>query len=83
MDVIFFLEIMIKKFKKFVSYYEMKNEDDIIKYKHSIKVFKICDVLAERLNFIKEDAYVLKLTGLLHNIGRFEQLTINGNYNNM
>lgn len=81
MDVFFLGGNMIKEFEKFVKQYDMNNDDIIAKYKHSIRVSKICEVLAKLLNFSEEDTYVLKLIGLLHDIGKFEQIKLKDNYN--
>ena len=71
---------MVKEFEQFVSKYDLIDYDTNYKYKHSIRVMKICEVLATTLGFSEEDIYISKVIGLLHDIGRFEQLKLTGAY---
>lgn len=72
---------MKEKFAEYVSNYNMEDYHIKYKYNHSIRVEKICVALAELLNFNREDTYIIKTIGLLHDIGRFEQLKLTGSYN--
>ena len=72
---------MLKQFKEYVSAYDMNNYNIKYKYNHSIRVEKICVELAKMLNLNKEDTQIIKTIGLLHDIGRFEQLKLTNSYN--
>ena len=75
-------------FNEYASRYinDVKNSDksdedkqhtlDAIKLKigHMLRVTKSCHSIAERLNLSDEDVKLAELIGLLHDIGRFEQL---------
>ena len=71
---------MSEEFTDYVSQYDMEDYDIKYKYNHSIRVEKICVALAELLNFNREDTYIIKVIGLLHDIGRFEQLKLTNSY---
>lgn len=71
---------MLEEFTDYVSQYDMEDYDIKYKYNHSIRVEKICVALAELLNFNREDTYIIKVIGLLHDIGRFEQLKLTNSY---
>ena len=71
---------MLEQFTEYVSNYDMDNYDIKYKYNHSIRVEKICEALASLLILNEEDTYIIKTIGLLHDIGRFEQLKLIGKY---
>ena len=72
---------MKEKFTEYVNNYGLDDYHIRYKYNHSIRVEKICNALACSLNFNDEDTYIIKTIGLLHDIGRFEQLKLTGGYN--
>ena len=72
---------MLEQFTEYVSNYDLEDYHIKYKYNHSIRVEKICEALAHSLNFNEEDTYIIKTIGLLHDIGRFEQLKLTGSYN--
>lgn len=51
-----------------------KNLKIDIKRKHSVRVMKNCEKLAVYLGLNNEEIELAKLIGLLHDIGRFEQI---------
>lgn len=67
-------------FSEYVSNFDMDDYHIKYKYNHSIRVAKICEALAYALNYNKEDIHIAKMIGLLHDIGRFEQLKSTGSY---
>ena len=71
---------MEEEFTKYVNNYDMNDYHIKYKYNHSIRVEKICEALAYALNFNEEDTYIIKTIGLLHDIGRFEQLKLTSSY---
>lgn len=68
-------------FTKYVSAYDMSDSDIKLKYNHSIRVMKLSEKYAKALNFNEEDTELAKIIGLLHDIGRFEQLRVYHTYN--
>lgn len=73
---------MLEQFNEYVSNYDMDDYDIKYKYNHSIRVRKICEVLANLLHLNEEDTYIITTIGLLHDIGRFEQKKILGKFSN-
>ena len=71
---------MLKEFKEYVNEYDMNNHNIKYRYNHSLRVQKICVALAKMLNLNKEDAEIIKIAGLLHDIGRFEQLKLTNSF---
>ncbi len=71
---------MIREFKKHVKKYNMNDKRIYHKFYHSFDTMKICVYLAKKLKLNKEDIKLAKELGLLHDIGRFEQIKV---YNSM
>jgi HD superfamily phosphodiesterase len=71
---------MIREFKKHVKKYNMKDKRIFHKFYHSFDTMKICVYLAKKLKLNKDDIKLAKELGLLHDIGRFEQIKV---YNSM
>ena len=65
---------MIEEFKKYVRKYDFNDYRIKGKFNHSFDVMKMCVYLAKKLRLSKEDVEIAKQIGLLHDIGRFEQL---------
>ena len=65
-----------KEFTKYVKKYDMKNPMIKRKYYHSFRVSKLCRELAIALTLDNEQVDLATLIGLLHDIGRFEQVKI-------
>ena len=65
-----------KQFNQYVSSYDMKNENIKLKLEHSFRVEQESYNIAQSLNLSEEQKELAKLIGLLHDIGRFEQVTI-------
>ncbi len=63
-------------FKEYVESYDMSNIKIKLKYNHSYRVKKLSQDLSESLNLDEENKYLASLIGLLHDIGRFEQVKI-------
>ncbi len=71
---------MIKAFKKYVKNYDMKDKRIYYKYLHSFDTMKISAFIAKQLKLNKDDIKLAKGLGLLHDIGRFNQIKV---YNSM
>lgn len=68
------LELVKKKFDEYVSNYDRTNKDINYKIIHSYKVMELMKDLAIRLNLDDKEVVVAQIIGLLHDIGRFEQI---------
>jgi len=67
-------------FDKYVSNYDLNNSDIKLKYNHSYRVMKLQEKYAKLLGFNDEDIELARVIGLLHDIGRFEQLRVYKTY---
>lgn len=65
-----------EKFKEYVSAYDMSDTKIKLKYNHSYRVKKMSQNLSEYLNLDEENKYLAIIIGLLHDIGRFEQIKL-------
>ena len=72
---------MIEEFNKYVSNYDLNNKDIRLKYNHSFRVMELSEKYANLLGLYEEDVKLAKTIGLLHDIGRFEQLAVYRTYN--
>lgn len=61
-------------FKEYVKNYNPEDEKIKIKIAHIERVSQIAKKIAENLNLSQEDIKLAELIGLLHDIGRFEQV---------
>ena len=71
---------MIEKFNDFVSDYDLNNIDILSKYNHSMRVMNLMVKYAKILNYSSDDVEICRIVGLLHDIGRFEQLKVYKTY---
>lgn len=67
-------------FQKYVSRYNLQNPDIALKYHHSLRVMKLCEKYALQFGFTKEEVKLAMTIGLLHDLGRFEQLKVYHTY---
>lgn len=65
---------MIEEFEKYVNNYDLNNIKIKLKYDHSIRVMELSYKYSRKLGFSDYDVKLATLIGLLHDIGRFEQL---------
>lgn len=61
-------------FNEYIKNYDIKNGKIALKVAHILRVAQISRKIAESLNLSKEDVELAELIGLLHDIGRFEQV---------
>lgn len=72
------------EFKKFLDKYEDKSDLSFkLKVVHTYHVAENSKYIAEKLNLSKEDIELAELIGLLHDIGRFEELKITKELNSV
>ena len=67
-----------QEFKNFTKNYDITNDRIKVKIDHTYKVSKNSKEIAKSLNLSEEEIKLAELIGLLHDIGRFEQIK---NYN--
>ena len=63
-----------RKFEKFIKKYDLNDRDILLKYEHSYRVADLQVKYAKLLGFNKDDIEIAKIVGLVHDIGRFEQI---------
>lgn len=63
-----------KAFEAYVMDYDVTNEKIRLKIEHTCRVCELCEKIAENAGFDKDEIDIAWLTGLLHDVGRFEQL---------
>lgn len=61
-------------FAEYAKNYDAENPKVALKIVHTYKVSELCESIAKSLNLSKEDIDLAWLIGMLHDIGRFEQL---------
>ncbi|MDO5516751.1 MAG: HD domain-containing protein [Clostridium sp.] len=70
-----------KVFSDYVENYDSSNPKIKLKIEHTYRVTELCEKIAQSLGLSKEDVDIAWLMGLLHDIGRFEQLKRYGTLN--
>ena len=68
------LELIMNEFDKYVNSFDNKDYDINYKFRHSYRVYELCEKLSKELGLNDEDILLCSVIGLLHDIGRFEQL---------
>lgn len=63
-----------KFFKKYLKDYDLEDGNIKLKVKHTYEVVKRSEYISKELKLDKEDIDIAKIIGLLHDIGRFEQV---------
>lgn len=64
----------LKAFSDYVKNYDVNNGKVRLKIVHTMHVADLSEMIASQLNLSKEDIQLARLIGILHDIGRFEQL---------
>lgn len=67
-------------FKSYVKAYDIQDEKVRLKIEHTYRVSELCGRIAEALALNRQDADLAWLIGLLHDIGRFEQVKNYGTF---
>lgn len=67
-------EKLIQAFERYVDSYDLKDPNIYLKYKHTYKVAENCEIIASSLQLLQGDQDLAWTIGMLHDIGRFEQL---------
>lgn len=69
-----------KNFAEYTAAYDSSDEKVRLKIEHTYRVCGLCEEIAESLALSKEDTDIAWLLGLLHDVGRFEQLRRYGTF---
>lgn len=65
-----------KAFKEYLKQYNLKDGKNKLKVIHTYEVVRLSEQLATKLGLSEEEIKVAKIIGLLHDIGRFEQVKL-------
>ncbi len=71
----------INEFNLYLNHFDLNNSQIKLKIKHTYHVMNLCKEIAEKLNLTKQEILLAQLIGLLHDIGRFEQIKRQQNFN--
>ncbi len=70
----------ISVFNEYVNNFDLKDPRLLDKKEHSFRVMNLAKSIAESLKLNEEDIHIATLAGLVHDIGRFNQLKFYGTY---
>ncbi len=73
-------ECVLEAFRHYVEKYDLQDEKIRLKAEHTYRVSGLCQKIAQSLDLSKEDIDLAWLIGLLHDIGRFEQVRRYGTF---
>ena len=69
------------EFLNYTSNYDKNNSKIDLKIWHSIRVMELSKLLGERMDLDEEDIEIATVIGLLHDLGRFDQITKHDTFN--
>jgi len=72
-----------KVFSDYVEKYNSRDEKVRLKIEHTYRVAGLCEKIAQSIDCSKEEVDFAWLLGILHDVGRFEQLRIFGTFNDV
>lgn len=67
-------------FREYTSHYDMTDDKIRLKAEHTYRVAQLCERIARSENMSEEEAELAWLLGMMHDIGRFEQLKQYGTF---
>lgn len=70
----------LSAFQKYTNNYDVSDEKVKLKIDHTYRVCALCEQIARESGFDADDIEIAWLTGLLHDVGRFEQLKRYGTF---
>lgn len=70
----------LRAFQEYTCHYDVADEKVKLKIDHTYRVCSLCQQIAEQSGFDQEETELAWLTGLLHDVGRFEQLRQYGTF---
>ncbi len=68
------------QFRCYASHYDLSDPKIRLKYDHTFRVASLCDLIAASLGIEGEDRDLAWFSGMLHDIGRFEQVRRYGTF---
>lgn len=68
-------------FRRYTSVYNLSDPKIKLKFDHTYRVAQLCQCIAEAQGLSEEQADIAWLTGMLHDVGRFEQIRRFGTFN--
>ncbi|GFI45365.1 hypothetical protein IMSAGC019_00676 [Lachnospiraceae bacterium] len=71
---------VLRVFKEYVANYDSSDEKVRLKIGHTIRVSRLCQEIADSLCLPEEEVSLAWLLGMLHDVGRFEQLKNYGTF---
>lgn len=71
---------VLQVFADYVENYNSRDEKVRLKIEHTYRVSKLCECIADSLKLNEEDIDLAWLLGILHDVGRFEQLKNYGTF---
>lgn len=71
---------VLKTFQDYVDNYNSEDEKVRLKIEHTYRVSELCECIAQSLHLDTEECSLAWLLGILHDIGRFEQLKNYGTF---
>lgn len=74
------LEHALGQFKTHISVYDKNDPKINLKITHTYRVMEICGILSRAMELPEEKRKLAELIGLLHDIGRFEQLRLTNSF---
>lgn len=70
-------------FEEYTSHYDLADDKVLLKVRHTMRVSELCERIAREIGLPEEEISLAWLLGLLHDIGRFEQLLNFGTFSDM
>lgn len=70
-----------KAFRNYVAQYNAQDEKVKLKIDHTYRVAALCEQIAQSISLSSDDVDIAWFSGLLHDVGRFEQLRWFGTFN--
>lgn len=70
----------LNAFREYTAHYDVSDEKVKLKIDHTYRVCRLCQQIATQSGFDENDIELAWLTGLLHDVGRFEQLKRYGTF---
>ena len=67
-------------FREYTSHYNVQDDKARLKIEHTWRVAQLCERIAQSLEMTEEEQDLAWLAGLLHDVGRFEQLKRYGTF---
>lgn len=71
---------IVNAFESYVENYDRRDEMVRLKIEHTYRVSELCESIADSLKLNEEDTALSWLLGMLHDVGRFEQLKNYGTF---